>query len=189
MRTFWIMAIFCFVLPAEATPIKEGQQMPTLLIGGSERGQMHLGGDDAVRYGPFDSRAVIPGKVRVIIHMAARPGAQSDGHRLTDALDLATLDPRRFQVLVVVAADDCIFGTCLFIRGRLEDKVRERRTTAFVYDDQGVGRAKWGLPKETFTAILTNRAGQIVRAKTGIFTKADARAYLRDARALMAPSD
>ncbi len=189
MRTVLIMAVFCSAHPAGATPIQKGQLTPTLRIGGAERGQMHLGGDDVVRYGPFDSREVIPGKVRVIIHMAARLGAQSDGHRLTDALDSANLDPRRFQVLVVLAADDCIFGSCLFIRGQVEDKVRERRTTAFVFDDQGEGRAKWGLPKEAFTAILTNRAGVVVRAKTGVFTEADAKRYLWDARALMRRPD
>lgn len=187
MWGFGIVGWWALVVAMAAVTV--GQPVPSIQLTGPERGLLQLTANDVIQYRPFASRRVIPGKVRVIIHMAARLGAKADGRRLTDTLDRANLDPQRFQVLVVLAADDCTFGTCLFVRGQFEDQVRERRNTAFVYDDRGDVRRLWGLPGEAFTAILTDRDGRVVRSKTGTFTRADALTYLKEARALMARTD
>ena len=187
MRVVGVLIGISIALSAVASPLVPGAPVPPLQINGPERGLLKRGVGASLTYQPFDSRRVIPGKVRVTIHMAARPGAKSDGQRLTDALAAAKLDPSQFQVLVVLAGDDCIFGTCFLVRGQFEDQVREHRATVFVYDDQGEGRARWGLPRKAFTALLTDRDGRIVRAKSGVFSAADAQAYLREIRALMNP--
>jgi YtfJ family uncharacterized protein len=186
MRALFIPVILAVASTAHGAPLRVGDGMPALVVEGAERGLLKLTDSDTITYGRFDSRTLIPGKVRVIMQMAARLGAESDGQHLFDALEGANFGPSRFQVLVVVSADDCLFGTCLFVRGQLADNQRERPTTAMVYDDTGRARRVWGLPKGAFTAIITDRRGRIVRWKTGKFSASEAKAYVGVLRGLIA---
>ena len=186
MRAVFIAVILAMASAAHGAPLRVGEAVPPLVVEGAERGLLKLTGTDDITYGRFDSRTLIPGKVRVIMQMAARLGAESDGQHLFDALEEANFGPSRFQVLVVVSADDCLFGTCVFVRGKLAGNQRERRTTAMVYDDTGRARRAWGLPKGAFTAIITDRRGRIVRWKTGEFSAAEAKAYMGVLRGLIA---
>lgn len=175
-----LLAFFTMgVTAAHAAPAK-GEKLPAISVSGDDQGLVVHRGDDQ-SYAAFNLGKLTSGKVAIVVHMAAREGAEDMGKPLLDLLEKSKLPAKAFLPLVIVDLDDCMFGTCGLVKGAMEDRKPPLR---YVIDDDGVSRKKLRLAKESFSAYLLDRTGTIVEAKTGKFSAADAKAWMEKAAAM-----
>lgn len=163
---------------------KPGDEMPIFAFGemGQRQGRIERNGEDHT-YRPFHSRITVRGKVSIMVYMAGHPLGESRGLPMLQLLTASDLDHQAFVPVVVVDLDDCIFGTCGFVQRSIEELPRP---VLYAIDESGVGREALGLPKRSFSAFLIDAEGVVRRVQYGRFSKADAEAFMAEARLLVA---
>ena len=74
----------------------------------SDKGEITLNGND-VAYKSWSSTA-LPGKVRVIQHIAGRSAAKEKNQAMIEAIKAAHFNQAKYQTTTIINADDAVVG-------------------------------------------------------------------------------
>lgn len=157
----------CLPLSSLAMNLSDGQRVPPVGVG--DKGELVLA-QDQFSYQPWNS-ARLPGKVRVIQHIAGRSSAKEMNAALIEAIKAAKLPHDRYQTTTIVNTDDAIPGTGMFVRSSIESNKQQYPWSQFVVDSDGVVRKAWDLqPKGSAIAVL-DKEGKVQFKKDGALSQ------------------
>ena len=102
-----ILAATCLLLPilAHAHNFETGQRVPP--VGVADRGELILD-NSKFSYKAWNS-AQLPGKVRVVQHIAGRTSAKEKNAALVEAIKSANLPHDRYQTTTIINTDDAMY--------------------------------------------------------------------------------
>ncbi|WP_241606722.1 YtfJ family protein [Rosenbergiella epipactidis] len=178
------VAVLLSLLPtlAMANNFIIGQPVKPLSV--ADKGQLILNGD-TITYQPWASQQLL-GKVRIIQYIAGRSSAKKQNGDMIKAVKAAQLPTAYFQPVTIVNADDELFGTGLFVQGKIEKNQRKYPWAQFVIDNDGRGKALWQLPAASSTIIVTDKQGKVRWQKDGPMTDAEVSHVIQLLRDLVA---
>ncbi|RBP10769.1 YtfJ family protein [Pseudocitrobacter faecalis] len=164
-----LLAISCLLMPlmASAHAFKEGERVPA--VGVADRGELMLD-NDKFSYKNWNS-AQLPGKVRVVQHIAGRTSAKEKNAGLIEAIKAAKLPHDRYQTTTIVNTDDAIPGTGMFVRNSLESNKKLFPWSQIVVDSNGVVKKAWHLEEESSAIAVLDKDGRVQWAKDGALTQ------------------
>ena len=164
-----LLAISCLLMPlmASAHSLKEGERVPA--VGVADRGELMLD-NDKFSYKNWNS-AQLPGKVRVVQHIAGRTSAKEKNAGLIEAIKAAKLPHDRYQTTTIVNTDDAIPGTGMFVRNSLESNKKLFPWSQIVVDSNGVVMKAWQLEEESSAIAVLDKDGRVQWAKDGALTQ------------------
>lgn len=164
-----LLAISCLLMPlmASAHAFKEGERVPA--VGVADRGELMLD-NDKFSYKNWNS-AQLPGKVRVVQHIAGRTSAKEKNAGLIEAIKAAKLPHDRYQTTTIVNTDDAIPGTGMFVRNSLESNKKLFPWSQIVVDSNGVVKKAWNLEEESSAIAVLDKDGRVQWAKDGALTQ------------------
>jgi len=164
-----LLAISCLLMPlmASAHAFKEGERVPA--VGVADRGELMLD-NDKFSYKNWNS-AQLPGKVRVVQHIAGRTSAKEKNAGLIEAIKAAKLPHDRYQTTTIVNTDDAIPGTGMFVRNSLESNKKLFPWSQIVVDSNGVVKKAWHLEEESSAIAVLDKDGRVHWAKDGALTQ------------------
>lgn len=164
-----LLAISCLLMPlmASAHVLKEGERVPA--VGVADRGELMLD-NDKFSYKSWNS-AQLPGKVRVVQHIAGRTSAKEKNAGLIEAIKAANLPHDRYQTTTIVNTDDAIPGTGMFVRNSLESNKKRFPWSQIVVDSNGVVMKAWQLEEESSAIAVLDKDGRVQWAKDGALTQ------------------
>lgn len=164
-----LLAISCLLMPlmASAHAFKEGERVPA--VGVADRGELMLD-NDKFSYKNWNS-AQLPGKVRVVQHIAGRTSAKEKNAGLIEAIKAAKLPHDRYQTTTIVNTDDAIPGTGMFVRNSLESNKKLFPWSQIVVDSNGMVKKAWQLEEESSAIAVLDKDGRVQWAKDGALTQ------------------
>ena len=171
MRSCFISLLAGLLLPAlaHAHSVQLASPLPAVQV--SEQGELQLQAGQT-RYQRWDSQQ-LPGKVRVIQHIAGRSHAKELNAPLIEAIKAAKLPHDRYQTTTIINLDDVLFGTGTFVVSSAEKSKAEFPWSSFVLDDSSKVRQAWGLQEESSAIIVLDKEGKVRFVKDGALTQAD----------------
>ncbi|BDH47420.1 hypothetical protein TUM12370_34640 [Salmonella enterica subsp. enterica serovar Choleraesuis] len=159
------------MLPVMAMAHNFTQDQRVAPVGISEKGELILNQDD-FSYKPWNS-AQLPGKVRVIQHIAGRTSAKQKNAALIEAIKAAKLPHDRYQTTTIVNTDDAIIGTTMFVNSSIESNKKQFPWSQFIVDSNGVARKVWQLEPESSAIVVLDKSGRVQFAKDGALNPAE----------------
>ncbi|MBL5931251.1 YtfJ family protein [Lelliottia amnigena] len=164
-----VLAAACLLLPlmASAHNIENGQRVPA--VGITDRGELILD-NDKFSYKAWNS-AQLPGKVRVVQHLAGRSSAKEKNTSMIEAIKSANLPHDRYQTTTIVNTDDAIPGSGMFVRSSLESNKKLYPWSQIIVDSNGVTRKAWQLEEESSAVVVLDKEGRVQWAKDGALTQ------------------
>ncbi len=164
-----LLAISCLLMPlmASAHALKEGERVPA--VGVADRGELMLD-NDKFSYKNWNS-AQLPGKVRVVQHIAGRTSAKEKNAGLIEAIKAANLPHDRYQTTTIVNTDDAIPGTGMFVRNSLESNKKLFPWSQIIVDSNGVVMKAWQLEEKSSAVAVLDKDGRVQWAKDGALTQ------------------
>ncbi|WP_333854780.1 YtfJ family protein [Leclercia sp.] len=164
-----ILATACLLLPlmASAHNFEKGQRVPP--VGIADRGELILDNNE-FSYKKWNS-AQLPGKVRVVLHIAGRSSAKEKNATLIEAIKSAHLPKESYQTTTIVNTDDAIPGSGMFVRSSLESNKKLYPWSQIVVDSNGTARGAWQLEEESSAAAVLDKEGRVQWAKDGALTQ------------------
>ncbi|WP_407438424.1 YtfJ family protein [Lelliottia sp.] len=164
-----VLAAACLLLPlmASAHNIENGQRVPA--VGITDRGELILD-NDKFSYKAWNS-AQLPGKVRVVQHLAGRSSAKEKNASMIEAIKTANLPHDRYQTTTIVNTDDAIPGSGMFVRSSLESNKKLYPWSQIIVDSNGVTRKAWQLEEESSAVVVLDKNGRVQWAKDGALTQ------------------
>jgi len=164
-----MLALSCLLLPlmASAHNFKENERVPP--VGINDKGELMLD-KDQFSYKNWNS-AQLPGKVRVLQHIAGRTSAKEKNAGLIEAIKAAKFPHDRYQTTTVVNSDDAIPGTGMFVRHSLETNKQQYPLSQFIVDSNGVALKAWHLEPESSAMVVLDKDGRVRFAKDGGLTQ------------------
>lgn len=164
-----VLAAACLLLPlmASAHNIENGQPVPA--VGITDRGELILD-NDKFSYKAWNS-AQLPGKVRVVQHLAGRSSAKEKNASMIEAIKSANLPHDRYQTTTIVNTDDAIPGSGMFVRSSLESNKKLYPWSQIIVDSNGVTRKAWQLEEESSAVVVLDKDGRVQWAKDGALTQ------------------
>ncbi|PDO83654.1 MULTISPECIES: YtfJ family protein [Kosakonia] len=160
-----ILAATCLLLPlvASAHNFENNQRVPP--VGIADRGELILD-NDKFSYKKWNS-AQLPGKVRVVQHIAGRTSAKEKNAALIEAIKSAKLPHDKYQTTTIVNTDDAIPGSAMFVRSSIESNKKLYPWSQFIVDSEGVTRKAWKLDEESSAIVVLDKEGRVQYAKDG----------------------
>lgn len=119
--------------------------------------------------------ARLPGKVRLIQHIAARTSAREMNAALIETLRKASLPRDYYQTTTIVDRGDAFFATGWFIRHQIEASQRRYPWSQIIDDAESVVRHAWQLKSNSSTVVVLNARGEVQWVKEGPLTLEDVR--------------
>lgn len=166
-----ILALACLLAPmmASAHSFEINQRVPA--VGIADRGELVLE-NDTFSYKKWNS-AQLPGKVRILQHIAGRTSAKEKNATLIEAIKSAKLPHDTYQTTTIVNTDDAIPGSGMFVRSRLESNKKLYPWSQFIVDSNGVARKAWQLEEESSAIVVLDKEGRVQWAKDGALSQQD----------------
>lgn len=166
-----LMAISCLLMPliASAHNLETGQRVPP--VGVADRGELNLD-NDKFSYKTWNS-AQLPGKVRVVQHIAGRTSAKEKNANLIEAIKAAKFPHDRYQTTTIVNTDDAIPGTSMFVRSSIESNKKLFPWSQFIVDSDGLTRKAWQLEEGSSAIVVLDKDGKVEWVKDGALTQGD----------------
>ena len=163
-----LLAVSCLLMPLMATAhnFTNGQRVAP--VGVADRGELILD-NDKFSYKNWNS-AQLPGKVRVVQHIAGRSSAKEKNAALIEAIKSAGLPHDRYQTTTIVNTDDAIPGTSMFVRSSIESNKKLFPWSQFVVDSDGLVRKAWQLDESSSAIVVLDKEGRIQGSKDGELT-------------------
>lgn len=163
-----LLAVSCLLMPLMATAhnFTNGQRVAP--VGVADRGELILD-NDKFSYKKWNS-AQLPGKVRVVQHIAGRSSAKEKNAALIEAIKSAGLPHDRYQTTTIVNTDDAIPGSSMFVRSSIESNKKLFPWSQFVVDSDGVVRKAWQLDEGSSAIVVLDKDGRIQWSKDGALT-------------------
>lgn len=115
--------------------------------------------------------AQLPGKVRVVQHIAGRSSSKVMNAAVVEAIKAAHLPRERYQTTTIVNTDDAIPGTGMFVRSSIESNKKQFPWSQFIVDDNGTAKKAWGLEDGGSAIVVLDAAGKVRFAKDGALTQ------------------
>lgn len=166
-----ILSLLFTPLLASAHNISNNQRVPP--VGVSDKGELDYDkAADRFSYKNWNS-AQLPGKVRVIQHIAGRTSAKELNAPLIDAIKQANLPHESYQTTTIVNTDDTIIGTAIFVRNSIESNKRDFPWSQFIVDNNGNVKKAWGLAEKGSAIIVLDPQGNVRFVKDGALTSAE----------------
>ena len=100
----------------------------------SDKGEIPLDGND-VAYKSWSSTA-LPGKVRVIQHIAGRSAAKEKNQAMIEAIKAAHFNQAKYQTTTIINADDAVVATGMFVKSSAEKGKKENAHSQVILDDK-----------------------------------------------------
>ena len=166
-----ILAATCLLLPllAQAHNFETGQRVSPVCV--ADRGELILD-NSKFSYKAWNS-AQLPGKVRVVQHIAGRTSAKEKNAGLIEAIKSANLPHDRYQTTTIINTDDAIPGSAMFVRSSIESNKELYPWSQFVVDSDGVVRKAWQLEEKGSAIVVLDKEGRVEFAKDGSLTQAE----------------
>lgn len=138
-------------------------------VGIADKGELVLNNND-FSYQRWNS-AQLPGKVRVLQHIAGRSSAKEMNAALIEAIKSANLPHDRYQTTTIVNTDDAIPGTGMFVRTSIESNKRQYPWSQFVVDSNGAARKAWQLDVKGSAVAVLDKDGRVRFARDGALSE------------------
>ncbi|MDH0051956.1 YtfJ family uncharacterized protein [Pantoea sp. PA1] len=180
MQRYGLMALFLVSCWASAHNIVIGQPLPSVFI--ADKGEMRLEGGK-VNYQKWNSLS-LPGRTRLVIHVAGRLSAKEQSAPLIAALQRANLPQDRFQTTTIVNTDDALPGSSLFVINSIRSSKKASPWQQFIIDSSGVAQHRWQLKPEGAAVIVLDPDGQVKFAKDTALSADDVSQVIATLRAL-----
>lgn len=178
-----IFAAACLLLPLAASAHNFAINQRVAPVGINDRGELLLD-NDKFSYKNWNS-AQLPGKVRVVQHIAGRVSAKEKNAALIEAIKSANLPHDSYQTTTIVNTDDAIPGSAMFVRSSLESNKKLYPWSQFIVDSNGVTRKAWQLEEESSAVVVLDKEGRIQYAKDGALTQQEAQQVIALLRKLL----
>ena len=146
----------------------------------SDKGEITLNGND-VAYKSWSSTA-LPGKVRVIQHIAGRSAAKEKNQAMIEAIKAAHFNQAKYQTTTIINADDAVVGTGMFVKSSAEKGKKENAHSQVILEVKNA----WGLREKDSVIILLDKTGKVQFVKEGKLTDDEVKEVISRATALMA---
>ena len=150
----------------------------------SDKGEITLNGND-VAYKSWSSTA-LPGKVRVIQHIAGRSAAKEKNQAMIEAIKAAHFNQAKYQTTTIINADDAVVGTGMFVKSSAEKGKKENAHSQVILDDKSAVKNAWGLREKDSVVILLDKTGKVQFMKEGKLTDDEIKEVISRATALIA---
>lgn len=169
MRVHSFFAALIMLLPGLALShnLTQGERVPA--IGVADKGEL-IYHEDTFSYKNWNS-AQLPGKVRVIQHIAGRSSAKQMNAALIEAIKAANLPRDRYQTTTIVNTDDAIPGTGMFVRSSIENNKRQYPWSQFIVDSKGNVKQAWQLAAGGSAILVVDKDGRVRFARDGALTR------------------
>lgn len=169
MRGHHFLAALVMLVPAIAFShaFIPGERVPA--IGVADKGEL-LYQQDKFSYQSWNS-AQLPGKVRVIQHIAGRSSAKEQNAALIEAIKAADLPRERYQTTTLVNTNDALPGTGMFVRSSIENNKRQYPWSQFIVDSKGNAKHAWQLADGGSAIVVLDSTGRVRFAKDGALTQ------------------
>lgn len=165
-RRLLIISFALFPLITSAHNLVTGQRLAP--IGIEDKGELNLL-DKNFSYTKWNS-AKLPGKVRVVQHMAGRSSAKEMNAPLVSAIRAANLPRQDYQTTTIVNTDDAIIGTGMFVSRSIEGGKEEFPWSQVIVDSRGIAKKAWQLEAKSSAIIVLDKNGMIRFVKEGALT-------------------
>ena len=146
----------------------------------SDKGDITLNGND-VAY-----KTALPGKVRVIQHIAGRSAAKEKNQAMIEAIKAAHFNQAKYQTTTIINADDAVVGTGMFVKSSVEKGKKENAHSQVILDDKSAVKNAWELREKDSMIILLDKTGKVQFVKEGKLTDDEVKEVVSRATALMA---
>jgi len=156
-----------FPLLASAHNLVTGQRVPP--VGIADRGELRYQ-QDAFSYQNWNS-AALPGKVRIVQHIAGRASAKEKNAALIEAITAAHFPRDRYQTTTLINTDDAIPGTSMFVRNSIRTGKKQYPWSQFIIDSNGIAKKAWQLEDEGSAIIVLDKTGRVRFVKDGALTQ------------------
>lgn len=154
-------------LSAAAHNFVEGHRVAP--VGVADKGEL-IYQQDEFSYKSWNS-AQLPGKVRVIQHIAGRSSAKEKNAALIEAIKAAKFPHDRYQTTTLVNTDDAIPGTGMFVRSSIESNKQQYPWSQFIVDSHGAAKKAWQLADGGSAIVVLDKQGNVEFAKDGALTQ------------------
>lgn len=169
-RAFMLLSTLLFSLTANAHNLVTGQRVPP--VGVTDRGELRYQ-QDRFSYQNWNS-AALPGKVRVVQHIAGRASAKEKNAALIEMIKSARFPHDRYQTTTLVNTDDAIPGTGMFVRSSIQSNKEQYPWSQFIVDSNGTVKRAWQLQDEGSAIIVLDSTGKVRFVKDGALTQQEA---------------
>jgi uncharacterized protein len=169
MRVKGFVVALAFLLPGvvSAHVFTQGERVPA--VGIADSGEL-LYQQDKFSYKNWNS-ARLPGKVRVIQHIAGRSSSKQKNAALIEAIKAADFPHDRYQTTTIVNTDDEIPGTGMFVRSSIRNNKQHYPWSQFIVDNQGNAKKAWQLADGGSAIVVLDKTGRVRFAKDGALTQ------------------
>ena len=82
------------------------------------------------------SSTALPGKVRVIQHIAGRSAAKEKNQAMIEAIKAAHFNQAKYQTTTIINADDAVVGSGMFVKSSAEKGKKENAHSQVILDDK-----------------------------------------------------
>uniref|UniRef100_UPI00403E06F4 YtfJ family protein n=1 Tax=unclassified Erwinia TaxID=2622719 RepID=UPI00403E06F4 len=164
---FFVLVTLIFSLNVSAHGFVQGQRVPA--VGITDKGELILEQQE-FSYQNWNS-AKLPGKVRVIQHIAGRSASKEKNAALIEAIKAAKFPHDRYQTTTLVNTDDAIPGTGMFVRSSIESNKKQYPWSQFIVDSEGVAKKAWQLEDAGSAIVVLDKQGRVCFAKDGALTR------------------
>ena len=158
----WIL-LACLPFVASAHNLKLEQPLPPVSV--SDRGELVL--EQEQLQARLWGVGSLPGKVRVIQHIAGRGSAKELNAPLIEAIKAAGLPRDRYQTVTIINLDDAAFGTAPFVRSSAESSKQEYPWSSIVLDGKGKVAQEWQLAPKSSAIIVLDQQGLVRFVREG----------------------
>ncbi|MFC0322895.1 YtfJ family protein [Gallibacterium melopsittaci] len=128
--------------------------------------------NDKVQYQPWSSKS-LPGKVRVLQHMAGRISVKSMNDPLMDKIKAANFPHNQYQTTTIVNVADATLGMSSMAKSKTEKGKKEFPYTSVIVDDNGQVKSAWQLQPENSLIVVLDKQGKVQFAKEGKLSEAE----------------
>jgi len=163
LRSLFVITFVTFSFFASAHNFTVGQRLAP--VGVDDKGELN-DVNDTFSYNKWNS-AKLPGKVRIVQHMAGRSSAKALNEPLITAIRAANLPHDSYQTTTIINTDDAIIGTGMFVRKSIESGKREFPWSQIIIDSNGTVKKAWELQPESSAVVVLDKNGVIKFAKDG----------------------
>lgn len=167
LKSLLIMSLVIFPLFASAHNLTLGERLPA--VGVDDKGELNYVNDD-FSYSRWNS-AKLPGKVRLVQHMAGRTSAKALNAPLVDAIRAANLPHDHYQTTTIINTDDAIIGTGMFVSSSIKSGKKEFPWSQIIVDSNGVVKKAWQLEPKSSAVVVLDKNGVIKFAKEGALSQ------------------
>ena len=150
------------------------QLLPAVKV--SDYGEIVLNGKD-IAFQSWTS-SMLPGKVRIVHHLAGRTSAKEKNQAMIDAIKASHFNPTKYQTTTIINADDAIVGTGMFVKSSAEKGKVENPHSQVVLDDKSAVKNAWALNAKESAIIVLDKNGKVKFVKEGQLSASDIQTVL-----------